>query len=58
MILTDEDYVLAIGSLEGNYIPKILVSILIDVFRNGTNIESAIQRGRIAFTSDGMLEIE
>ena len=58
MILTDGDYVMAIGSPGGNYIPKILVPILIDVFRNGTGLESAIQRGRIAFTYDGLLEIE
>lgn len=58
MILTDGDYFMAIGSPGGNYIPKILVPILIDVFRNGTGLESAIQRGRIAFTYDGLLEIE
>ena len=45
MILTDGDYVMAIGSPGGNYILKILVPILIDVFRNGTGLESAIQRG-------------
>ena len=58
VILTDGDYVMAIGSPGGNYIPKILVPILIDVFRNGTSLEDAIQRGRIAFTYDGLLEIE
>ena len=49
---------LAIGTPGGVEIPKLIAPVLIDIIRKGTDVQTAVDRGRAFYDSDGLLCIE
>ena len=49
---------LTIGSPGGVEIPKLIVPVLIDILRNGTDVQTAVDKARCFFDSDGYLCLE
>lgn len=50
--------VLAIGSPGGVYIPKIVSGVLIDILREKEDIQTAVDKARVMYNSDGQLCVE
>ena len=53
-----EGQILAIGTPGGNEIPKLLTTVLIDILREGTDVQTAVDKSRIVFQTNGILQYE
>lgn len=49
---------LAIGSPGGDNIPKVVAQVLIEVLKEGTDLQTAVDQGRYYFDDDGVLCLE
>ncbi len=58
IVVGDNGYTLAIGSPGGVNIPRIVAGVLIDILQNGTEVQTAVDRIRAFYDSDGALCIE
>lgn len=53
-----EGEVLAIGSPGGVYIPKIVTGVLIDILREKEDVQTAVDKARVMYNSNGQLCVE
>lgn len=56
--LGSDGQIMTIGTPGGLEIPKLLATVLIDVLREGTDVQTAIDKARVFYDSDGALCIE
>ena len=54
----ESDNSLAIGSPGGNNIPRVIASVLIDVLKNGTDVQAAVDKARVLIDEDGYVCME
>ena len=50
--------ILAIGSPGGVYIPKIVAGVLIDILKEGEDVQTAVNKARVLYNSNGKLCVE
>lgn len=58
IVAGDDGYLLAIGSPGGNNIPKIVFSVLLDILKFGTDVQTSVNKARVLIDEDGYACVE
>lgn len=58
IVLGEDGFCFAIGSPGGNNIPRVIVPVILDVIRFGTDIQTAVEKARAFCDTDGAVCLE